>query len=106
MIRPNIIILFALPATRNPTVLQRISGSFNKPNSSSRVSCCFCLVAARVIGGCSVIRRRCSHKRVRDSRIGTCCTSSFPVKKPKLAPAVGFEPTTNRLIPTLSGLYH
>src|SRR6266496_1121249 len=23
-----------------------------------------------------------------------------------LAPAVGFEPTTNRLIPTLSGLYH
>ena len=29
--------------------------------------------------------------------------------KPKtfeMAPAVGFEPTTNRLIPTLSGLYH
>ena len=23
-----------------------------------------------------------------------------------LAPAVGFEPTTNRLIPTASGLYH
>ncbi len=24
----------------------------------------------------------------------------------KLAPALGFEPTTNRLIPTVSGLYH
>ena len=24
----------------------------------------------------------------------------------RLAPAVGFEPTTNRLIPTVSGLYH
>jgi hypothetical protein len=26
--------------------------------------------------------------------------------KYKMAPEVGFEPTTNRLIPTASGLYH
>ena len=30
----------------------------------------------------------------------------FVVSSLNLAPAVGFEPTTNRLIPTESGLYH
>ena len=38
--------------------------------------------------------------------VGTLQNADPEIHRERMAPAVGFEPTTNRLIPTESGLYH